>query len=154
MAPDDGVAALHVRALTIEDAVQIAGWRYDGPWDVYDVMDSSVIIEEIGDYSAIADSDDILQGFFCVGSAARVPGLAADPHHVDIGLGLDPALVGSGRGAEMGRVIMRHIGTDSPFRAVVQSWNERSLRLGRRLGFTQVGVHDVDGVAFAVLVTS
>lgn len=150
---DGGVPSLQVRALTRDDAVRIAGWRYDGPWAVYDVADSQILVGELDHYSAIVDASDVLHGFFCVGPAARVPGLEPDPRYVDIGIGLDPAIVGIGRGAAVGRLVMRHLGSDQRLRAVVQSWNERSLRLARRLGFSETGVREAGGVLYAVLVT-
>lgn len=148
---------LRRRALTPDDADLIAGWHYDGPWAVYDVPESGRLTAELGDYSAIVDDDDVLHAFFCQGAAARVQGLVADPRYVDVGIGLDPAIVGKGRGAEVGQLVLRHLAGRhgaQGIRAVVQSWNQRSLRLARNLGFVEVGTHDVDGVGFTVLVNA
>ena len=45
---------------------------------------------------------------------------------------------------------------DRPLRAVVQRWNERSLRLARGLGFRDAGTHqcvqDGNDVSYVVLV--
>jgi [ribosomal protein S18]-alanine N-acetyltransferase len=149
-------ATFHVRALTHDDAVRIAAWRYGGPWATYDLASSDTIEDELPLYTAIVDSHDVLHAFSCVDSAARVPGLEPDPRFLDVGIGLDPELVGKGRGSEFGRLVMRNLEIEDPaqrFRAVVQSWNERSLRLGRRLGFTVAGTHSTDGTEYAILVT-
>jgi ribosomal-protein-alanine N-acetyltransferase len=61
---------------------------------------------------------------------------------VDIGMGMDPAQVGRGYGAAFGQTVLNYLSESHPsraLRAVVQSWNERSLRLTRRLGFEDAG---------------
>jgi [ribosomal protein S18]-alanine N-acetyltransferase len=82
-----------------------------------------------------------LSGFFCTGAAARVSGLDEDPSLVDVGVGMDPDLFGQGRGAAFARTVLEFLAREYPgrsLRAVVQSWNGRSLRLTRRLGFVDV----------------
>ena len=109
------------------------------------------------DDAAIVDADGVLHGFFCVGAAARVPGLEPDPRFLDVGIGLDPSLVGKGWGNELGHVVTRHLNEVHPtrrLRAAVQSWNERSLKVARRLGFSEVFRHTSRGVEYTVLVVS
>jgi RimJ/RimL family protein N-acetyltransferase len=80
----------------------------------------------------------------CTGQEARVPGLAEQDGIVDIGVGMRPDLVGRGLGSAFGAVVLGHVQDvcgDRPLRAAVQSWNERSLRLARRLGFRATGIH-------------
>ena len=81
------------------------------------------------------------------GVEARVPGLHEEPGVLDIGVGMDPAWVGQGHGPAFAGAVLRHyremVGTDR-LRAVVQDWNERSLRLVRSLGFVDVGEHVAD----------
>jgi [ribosomal protein S18]-alanine N-acetyltransferase len=136
---------LVVRALTTADAERIAQWRYDGPWKVYDSRPGDGLMSGNPDYLAVAGSDDgPLVGFCCAGPEATVPGLAAQEGVLDVGVGMNPRWVGQGHGAEFAAVVLAHYrattGTKR-LRAVVQAWNERSLRLTRSLGFTETGEH-------------
>jgi ribosomal-protein-alanine N-acetyltransferase len=130
-------AALVVRPLTAADAAEIATWRYPAPWQVYDSGPELLRAED--GYQAVAGGG-VLVGFCCSGGEARVPGLAEAPGILDIGVGMNPAGTGSGHGLAFGRAVLGHFGP-IPLRAVVQSWNERSLRLTRKLGFTETGRH-------------
>jgi [ribosomal protein S18]-alanine N-acetyltransferase len=78
---------------------------------------------------------------------------------VDVGVGMRPDLVGRGLGRTFGAVVLdqiRDMCGDQPLRAVIQSWNKRSLRLSRRLGFGVAGIHrcEQDGqeVSYTILV--
>jgi RimJ/RimL family protein N-acetyltransferase len=99
-----------------------------------------------------------LVGFCCVGDAARVPGLTADPTVVDIGLGMEPGLVGHGHGVTFGQAVLAYLTEaypDKQFRAAVQAWNERSLHLTGRLGFDDAGelttIQDGHPVGYRIL---
>lgn len=122
----------------------IAGWHYNGPWSLYDVTDPEAISQEKG-YQAIVGEGDRLLGFVCMGAEARVAGLAGEDGVVDVGVGLAPELVGRGHGRTILEPVLawaRARAGGAPLRAVVQSWNERSLRLCRSLGFEAVATHD------------
>ncbi|GAA1656385.1 GNAT family N-acetyltransferase [Actinoplanes couchii] len=146
-------SGLVVRPLTADDARLIAGWRYDGPWRIYDSRDSFL---GNPDYLAVAGSDGgPLVGFCCSGAEARVAGLPAEDELLDVGVGMDPSLVGQGHGLPFVTTVLNHYcGTSGAqrLRAVVQSWNERSLRLTRSAGFEPVGVHMAGDVAYTVLI--
>jgi [ribosomal protein S18]-alanine N-acetyltransferase len=152
---------LVVRSLTSADTADIATWQYDGPWRIYNSSSDGAITAEAG-YQAVADSaTGALVGYICLGEEARVPGLGAEPGIVDVGAGMRPDLVGTRIGTEFGATVLRHIaglaGQDR-LRAVVQSWNERSLRLCAGLGFRAVGTHtcvqDGQEVSYVVLMTA
>jgi RimJ/RimL family protein N-acetyltransferase len=144
MAPEPTADGMVVRALTPLDAHAVTQWRYEGPWSVYDGNEAERISAELG-YHAIAErATGRFLGYFCLGADARVPGLDAEPDVVDLGVGLDPAIVGQGRGATIVRPVLDWIAARSDaarLRAVVQAWNERSLRFCRSLGFEAVGRH-------------
>jgi [ribosomal protein S18]-alanine N-acetyltransferase len=151
---------LVIRSLTSADTEDIATWQYDGPWRIYDSSPDGTITAESG-YEAVADSaTGALVGYICLGAEARVPGLGPEPGIVDVGAGMRPDLVGARIGTEFGATVLGHIaalaGKDR-LRAVVQSWNERSLRLCAGLGFRAVGTHtcvqDGHEVSYVVLMT-
>ena len=153
-------AGLIVRALTRADTEDISSWHYGGPWRIYDSSPDGTITAESG-YQAVADSAiGALVGYICLGAEARVPGLGAEPGILDVGAGMRPDLVGSRIGTEFGAIVLGHIAAlagEARLRAVVQSWNERSLRLCAGLGFHAVGSHtcvqDGQEVSYVVLKT-
>jgi ribosomal-protein-alanine N-acetyltransferase len=147
---------LLVRDWTSEDEAEVAGWHYAGRWSVYD---QPVALDAHTARRAVVSAvDGRLVGFYCMGDDARVPGLAADDGLTDLGLGMDPDLVGRGGGEAFARAVLddlRRRLPHAPIRAVIQSWNTRSLRLAARMGFEVVGDHHTtrDGrtVAYTVL---
>ncbi|TPG33577.1 hypothetical protein EAH80_14955 [Mycobacterium hodleri] len=128
--------------MTPDDAVQISGWHYPGRWSVYDLHSPTDIVDELDLYRAVTDGDDNLIGFLCVDSAARVPGLNADPNILDVGVGMDSCLVGRGNGQAFGKAVLEYLNSrhpGRPLRAVIQSWNVRSRRFAATAGFIDVG---------------
>ncbi len=142
---DEWPQRLRVRALTRADALGIAAWRYEGRWRVYDPAPDDALLDAADGYWAVGGDGDTLVGFCCVGAEARVPGLPEPaPEIRDIGVGMDPRWVGAGHGGEFGQTVVDHFNAwpgVHGLRAVVQHWNERSLRFVRRLGFVEVGRH-------------
>lgn len=136
---------LTVRALTRGDAHQVAGWRYDGPWDIYNLSATDGLPSAADGYSAVVDSTtDRIVGFFCTGPEARVPGLDEDPGVLDLGVGMDPKWVGKGHGNDFGAAVLGHLRRDhpsTPIRAAIQAWNLRSRQLVRQLGFVEREQH-------------
>lgn len=73
-----------------------------------------------------------------------MPGLTPQDGVLDVGVGMNPAMVGQGNGVHFATTVLDHYRSTTGvqrLRAVVQSWNERSLRLTRSLGFVEVGRH-------------
>jgi len=135
--------AFRVRDLTDEDLAEIEGWRYDGPWSVYD---SDGRLDPGLGYWAVEGDDGRLAGFGCLGEDARVPGLGDAEGVVDVGVGMRPDLVGRGSGVRFASAFLDfaagRVDADR-FRVVVKDWNGRSLRLVERLGFARTGSHRV-----------
>lgn len=143
---------MRVRDLTPADLDDIAGWRYDDRWAVYD--SDGPLDPELGYWAVVEGSreNERLVGFGCLGEDARVPGLPEADGVLDVGVGMRPDLVGQGRGPEFAATVLdfAHARGATRLRAVVQDWNLRSLRLVERLGFVRVGTHDVGEVTFVV----
>lgn len=145
MAAEAGEGAeVEVVPLTPAHAAAVATWRYDGPWSLYDPRDGEDMSADAGYHALVDPRTGAFLGYLCVGQEARVPGLAEEPGVADVGVGLDPALVGRGRGRTIVGPALdwaaAHTGASS-LRAVVQAWNERSLRLCARLHFAVSGHH-------------
>jgi [ribosomal protein S18]-alanine N-acetyltransferase len=144
-----------------DDARGVAAWHYRGGWSVYDLPSAQALLDDLDSYHVFTAVDaDAVVGFCCTGAAARVPELVEDPLFVDVGLGMDPRMVGRGYGAVFGEAVLSHVKGEYPgrrLRAVIQSWNERSLRTTRRLGFTDAGelgcVQHGEQVNYRVVVT-
>ena len=148
------MSGLRIRALTAADVADIATWRYDGQWSVYD--SDGPLDPSLGYWAVVVGGDggDQLVGFGCVGEDARVPGLAAAPNVLDVGVGMRPDRVGQGGGAVFASAFLDFVAArqdGARFRVVVQEWNERSLRLVAGLGFTRTGSHQVGDTGYAVL---
>lgn len=146
-------AAMRVRDLTPADLDDIAGWRYDDRWAVYD---SDGRLDPAMGYWAVVEDEgttERLVGFVCLGEDARVAGLSEVDGTLDVGVGMRPDLVGQGRGAAFAATALDHAATRGArrLRAVVQDWNQRSLRLVERLGFVPCGMHEARGVTYVVL---
>lgn len=151
-------ARLTVSAMTPKDAEIVADWRYDGPWAVYN-LNGQVPQRIDAFWTARAASGGELIGFFCVGAEARAPGLEDIEGMLDLGWGMNPEWVGRGFGGSFGAVVLdsvRNRFDSNQIRAVVQSWNERSIRVLSTLGFehrsTHVCVHLDHPVRYDVLV--
>jgi RimJ/RimL family protein N-acetyltransferase len=135
---------LRIRAMSPDDAREVATWRYAGPWSVYDGQPDDGEPDTAG-YWAVVDGDDVLVGFYCTGVEARVPGLSEQPGTVDVGVGMRPDLVGVGNGRRFAEAVMAHCRdrTEAVLaRAVVKEWNERSVRLAAGMGLERVGTHE------------
>jgi [ribosomal protein S18]-alanine N-acetyltransferase len=135
-----------VRDLTPADEASVISWRYDGPWSIYDWHAADVLSAE-NDYHAIVErATDRFLGYVCLGAEARVPGLAEEAGVLDVGIGLDPAIVGQGRGHSIALALLGWIeeySEASELRAVIQAWNQRSVRLCQGLGFRIAGYHQI-----------
>ena len=130
-----------VRPMAVDEAAEVASWRYGGDWSVYDLSTSQPLLDNLSSYHAVVNGDKLV-GFCCTGVEARIAGMNGDPAILDVGMGLNPKLVGCGDGARFGETVLQYLDVHHPgvtLRAVVQSWNERSLRLTSRLGFEDAG---------------
>lgn len=145
---------LRIRDLTPADLDDISTWAYDGAWSIYDSAGGR-LDPDLGYWAVVEDSGDAerLVGFACLGEEARVPGLAEIEGVLDVGVGMRPELVGQGRGQVFAATVLEFAAMRRPdrLRAVVQDWNERSLRLLARLGFARTGTHPVGDVTYVVL---
>jgi RimJ/RimL family protein N-acetyltransferase len=136
---------LTIRPLTPVDARRIGDWRYDGPSSTYDSHpEDDPVTPDQGYWAVAGATGGPFVGYYCTGAEARVPGLPADPNVVDVGVGMCPEWVGQGHGTAFTQVVLAHIQErhgPMPLRATIQSWNTRSLKLTKKIGFTEQRRH-------------
>jgi [ribosomal protein S18]-alanine N-acetyltransferase len=93
------------RPMNEEDAREIAAWRYEAPYDFYDMTNDPEGLEKLlgpperrrGYYAVLSGGE--LVGFFCYSLGGQLPGFDYPGDGcIDIGLGLRPDLTGKGLG--------------------------------------------------------
>jgi RimJ/RimL family protein N-acetyltransferase len=132
------------RAITAADARAIVAWRYDPPYDVYnlDPEDAEEILAPEAATVIAEDGDGRLLGFAGFGFSGRVPGGDAagvyDEPLLDIGLGMPPDRTGRGLGAAFCQAVLDYAEVcyrPTGFRLTVAAFNRRAIRVYERLGF-------------------
>jgi ribosomal-protein-alanine N-acetyltransferase len=150
--------SIHLAPLTREQAEDICTWRYEPPYDLYDMVDADpedLVAAESGYHAVVAD--DRLIGFRSFGVDGRVPGGDYDDSALDIGGGLRPELTGRGLGRSVisaGLAFGRERFSPAAFRVTIASFNTRALCTVGALGFERVASFEAarDGRPFDVLV--
>lgn len=150
--------SVHIAPLTRDHAEDICTWRYDTPYDVYDVTGTDpeqLLQPELG-YHAVMAGDRLI-GFRSFGPDGQVPGWDYDDAALDTGGGLRPELTGQGLGRSAiaaGLTFGRERFAPAAFRVTVASFNTRALWTVRSLGFEHVGSFEAarDARNFDVLI--
>ena len=127
---------LRFREMNDEEAREIAGWRYDPPYNFYDAPSDADDLEELldperraGSYFSAFDDRGVLVGFFQ---------FEAEGENVDVGLGLRPDLTGGGLGLGFllaGLRVRAAALSSGAFGLSVATFNERAIRVYERAGF-------------------
>lgn len=135
---------LFMENMNREIAIDILNWKYDKPYDFYNNEITDEMMKELldGSYYALVSEFKELIGFFCIGKNAQVPignrfGAYIDDF-VDMGLGMNPNLVGKGNGFEFCSFIINFIEENyksTPIRLTVAKFNLRAIHLYEKLGF-------------------
>jgi [ribosomal protein S18]-alanine N-acetyltransferase len=149
--------SIRIAPLTLEYAEDISTWRYQAPYDIYDMAGVSpeALLEPDLGYHAVLAGDRLI-GFRSFGRDARVPGWEYDDSALDTGGGLRPELTGQGLGRAAiaaGLAFGRSRFEPAAFRVTVASWNLRALRTVQSLGFQRLATFTAthDARDFAVL---
>ena len=131
--------------LSEENAREITTWRYDAPFDLYDLAPqylSGFLNPEYYYHQVLSDKGDLI-GYCCYGLDAQVPGgeyLINMPEVLDIGVGMKPNLTGAGRGHDFVSAILDYANErfyPTRFRVTVADFNLRSLRIFKKHGFKE-----------------
>lgn len=150
--------SVHIASLTREHAEDIATWRYDGLYDLYDMpgVDPDQLLDPEAGYHAVLAHERLI-GFRSFGSDGQVPGWDYDDSALDTGGGLRPELTGQGLGRTVisaGLAFGRARFAPPAFRVTVASFNARALHTVETLGFERVATFNAsrDARGFDVLI--
>lgn len=142
-------------------AVEILKWEYDSPYDFYNNKLTQETLAEMMDGSYFAITNDLseLIGFFCTGKSAQIPSgkkfKVYEEPLVDMGLGMNPQLVGRGNGYEFCSYIVKFIEEyyhSHSIRLTVAKFNQRAIYLYKKLGFIQVNEFSTNFTDFITMV--
>jgi RimJ/RimL family protein N-acetyltransferase len=137
---------LSLAAMTPQWSDEVATWRYDAPFEVYNGTDSSPAALLDGNHLAILDDGRFI-GYVATGLEARVRGGPPDVDGVtDVGIGLAPDVVSRGLGARAATLALEalRVAGHRTLRASILASNERSTRLASGLGFVESGHFEDD----------
>jgi len=140
----------------------IATWRYDPPYEIYNVAPERIeeevraLLDPQNAYYAMVDERGSLVADCCFGRDAQVPGGDYTSDALDIGLGVRPDQTGQGRGHTFVEAVVefaRRTYAPAAFRVTVAAFNRRALRVWERAGFRPVQefARTPDGLPFVVL---
>lgn len=151
---------LTIGKVSIEQAKEIAAWRYEPPFSLYDLSEEDCpFIWEPARYYSVFDQEQVLLGFCCFGKEARVTGgnyKEQKPMGLDVGVGMASNKTGKGLGNKFVAAVL-HFGnmqfSPAKFRVTVAAFNQRSLKPFCKLGFekTHEFKRHQDGMAFVQL---
>lgn len=143
-------------------AIQVAGWRYDPPYEVYNIDGSQQeIIADLTDpqyaYHVLFEPDGSIAAFCCFGIDARVPGGDYALDALDLGMGVRPDLTGRGLGEQFARAVLdfaQRTYAPRAFRVTIAVFNLRAQHVWTKLGFTAVHTFKAQhsGRPFVILV--
>lgn len=131
-----------VHTLSATDAEAIATWTYEPPYQIYNMDGSaSLLLDAAARYFGVYEGDELM-AFCCFGGEGQVPGFdySASPA-LDIGVGMDPNLIGRGRGrATLAAILAFGAAQCRPgyWRATIAAFNQRSQQMFRNAGFVEV----------------
>ncbi len=134
---------ISVRPLAAADVDAMLAWRYDPPYDRYDIdadpSDVELMRAAVASGEGWYAADDVETGEL-VGFFEFV--VAGD--EIDVGLGLRPDLTGRGLGAgflRQGLAFARDRWSPMTFALDVYEWNERAIRAYEGAGFARGEVY-------------
>ena len=145
------------------NAHAIASWRYDAPYDVYNLNPGEIetnvkyfIDAQNACYSITGEQGELI-GYCSFGRDAQVPGGDYSQAALDIGMGIRPDLTGQGCGTRYAEAVLdfaHRTFAPNRFRVTIAAFNQRAQRVWQKLNLRvmQRFLRERDGAPFLILV--
>lgn len=150
---------MEVVELSEELARAVCSWQYDSPFDVYNTPKFGHAREAGWAIATPATRARQFRGITSNGSLVGFSRVFGRDGRLLLGVGMDPAVTGSGRGREFMETVLADVAARFPgqrIEAEVRPFNKRAIRCYRSVGFVDAGartIHpledDVDVVVLA-----
>ncbi len=137
---------LQITPMNEAAAYQVLHWRYDAPYNIYDLVirpsDTEIVIQFFLDpenaYYRIDNEQGELLAFCCFGLDAQVEGGDYMAPALDLGMGVRPDLTGNGMGIHFANAVIdfaRQMFAPSAYRVTIAGFNGRAMRVWEKAGF-------------------
>ena len=136
---------LEFTPITRDQAIECAGWQYESPYDLYNILEGDRPIEIEGMLGRSSKTFAVFSkgefiGVRSFGDDGKVEGGAYDEAYQDTGGALRPDMTAKGLGEGVLRAGLQfgiHRFNFSRFRVTVAAFNQRALKVCRRVGFIE-----------------
>ena len=141
---------LEFRTIQKADVAEILTWKYEPPYDIYNIgyegfsneEEMAYFLDPLYAFHAIDERErGELIGYCSFGRDGQVPGGHYEQTALDIGLGIRPDLTGKGLGAGMVTAVVafaRKKYEPAQLRVTIADFNERAKRVWGKNGFRPV----------------
>jgi RimJ/RimL family protein N-acetyltransferase len=138
------VRVLEIRESVESDVREFIAWRYEPPYDVYNISDDPAeavayfLSPATGCHTLVAGA--VISGFFTLGADGQVPGGDYSQDALDIGMGIRPDLTGAGDGGRFVEAVVKHVVEQFQpplLRVTIAAGNIRAQRVWTRAGFSE-----------------
>ena len=154
---------LSIEPLSRKCALEILGWTYEPPYDLYNLRPEKAqetlryLLDPANGFFSIRDADGGLAAFCSFGPDAQVTGGDYTQEALDVGLGMRPDLTGRGGGPRViGEVLAFAAERFRParFRVTIAAFNARARKAWARAGFVETAQFErgSDGPKFVIMV--
>jgi len=140
------------------DALEMIGWRYKPPYDVYNLADTDTVeylINPENQFYAFKNEQVKLIGYCSFGLDGQVSGGDYRADALDIGMGIHPEFVGIGLGVQFASTVLNFADekfSATQYRVTIARFNRRAQKVWEKIGFQpiQVFTYEVTGKEFLV----
>ena len=126
-------------------AGEILRWRYEPPYDIYNLQDVEdallYALDPQNNFYVIRDQNAGCVGFCSFGEDGQVPGGDYTQEALDIGMGIQPELTGRGLGSSYVAAVVdyaRRTFAPKCLRVTIAAFNQRAQSVWQKNGFQQV----------------